>query len=85
MKISFRRLLLPALCLLILSGLAFGEPAAPIGYSLDPFGGTSINRRSGSTLSKPQPSGWTSKGLTPLPVISLLIFLSWLHSPLNHI
>jgi len=63
MKISFRRLLLPALCLLILSGLAFGEPAAPIGYSLDPFGGTSINRRSGSTLSKPQPSGWDVEGL----------------------
>jgi len=62
MRISFRRLLLPALCLLILSGLAFGEPAAPIGYSLDPFGGTSINRRSGSTLSKPQPSDWEVEG-----------------------
>ena len=62
MRTPFRWLLLSALWLLILSGLALGEPAAPIGSSLDPFGGTSINRRSGSTLSKPQPLDWEVEG-----------------------
>jgi len=62
MRTSFRWLLLSALWLLILSGLAFSESAAPIGYSLDPFGGTSINRRSRSTLSKLQPSDWEVEG-----------------------
>lgn len=62
MRTPFRRLLLSAFWLLLFYGLALGEIEAPIGSSLDPFGGTSINRRPGSTLSKPQPSDWEVEG-----------------------